>query len=362
MSTYEVRARRATSRPERSREARITVAVVAATVLALGGVGLVAATRSGGGGGGGISSLGAAPASTTTPATSAPAAAPPASSVPPASAGALPAAAEAAADPAAAANGMSTEGDLVDPTGGGDCKIKAMKLAMGDTGDDVTCLQQGLVNAGYTTVAVNGSFDGPTYQAVRQVQTERDLFVDGIVGRETAISLNVWPDEQSFVIHTPPPAPGATDSMGFPLSSVASTGADAPPLPENSGSGRRIVYDRRGQRVWAVGEDGEIIRSYLVSGSKYGNEAPGVHEVYSKSEMSTAWNGRAFLPLMVRYQKTSIGAIGFHAIPIHRSDGTVYMTEAELGTRLSGGCQRQANDDARFMWNFASIGTKVVVT
>jgi hypothetical protein len=258
---------------------------------------------------------------------------------------------------------MSTDGDLVDATAtGGDCVIKAMKLAMGDSGADVSCLQQGLVNAGYTTVAVSGSFDGPTYEAVRQVQTERDLFVDGIVGRETAISLNVWPDEQSFVIHTPAPAPGAEDSMGFPLSSVASTGADAPPLPENSGSGRRIVYDRRGQRVWAVGEDGSIIRSYLVSGSKYGNEAPGVHEVYSKSEMSTAWNGRAFLPLMVRYQKTAIGAIGFHAIPIHRSDGTDYMTEAELGTRLSGGCQRQANDDARFMWNFASIGTPVVVT
>ena len=38
------------------------------------------------------------------------------------------------------------------------------------------------------------------------------------------------------------------------------------------------------------------------------------------------------------------------------------MTEAELGTRLSGGCQRQANADARFMWNFAPVGTPVVVT
>jgi len=354
MSTYELRARRATPRPERNREKRLTVVVVAATLLALGAVGLVAATRHSGGGGS-VATGAVAPASTATPTTAAAAAAPPTS------AGAVPAAAEAAADPAAAANGMSTEGDLVDATTA-DCTIKAMKLAMGDSGSDVTCLQQGLVNAGHTTVAVTGQFDGATYEAVRAVQTERDLFVDGIVGRETAISLNVWPDEESFVIHTPPPAAGATDSMGFPLSSVSSTGADAPPLPENSGSGRRIVYDRRGQRVWAVSEDGEIIRSYLVSGSKYGNEQPGVHKVYSKSEMSTAWNGRAFLPLMVRYQKTAIGAIGFHAIPIHRSDGTVYMTEDELGTRLSGGCQRQANADAQFMWNFASVGTTVVVT
>jgi len=149
--------------------------------------------------------------------------------------------------------------------------------------------------------------------------------------------------------------------MGYPLSSVASTGAGAPPLPENSGSGRRVVYSRAGQRVWAVDKNNHIIRSYLVSGSKYNNEQPGVHKVYSRSPVSTAWNGKAFLPKMVRYQKTDIGNIGFHAIPIHRADGTAYMTEAELGTRLSGGCQRQANADAAFMWDFAQIGTTVVV-
>jgi lipoprotein-anchoring transpeptidase ErfK/SrfK len=37
------------------------------------------------------------------------------------------------------------------------------------------------------------------------------------------------------------------------------------------------------------------------------------------------------------------------------------MTEDDLGQRLSGGCQRQANADAQFMWAFADIGTKVVV-
>ena len=95
------------------------------------------------------------------------------------------------------------------------------------------------------------------------------------------------------------------------------------------------MYERKGQRVWAVDEDEQIVRSWLVTGSKYGNEQPGVHEVYSRSEQSTAWNGQAKLPLMIRYQKTDIGAIGFHGIPIHVSDGSAYQTEAELGTRLS---------------------------
>ena len=35
--------------------------------------------------------------------------------------------------------------------------------------------------------------------------------------------------------------------------------------------------------------------------------------------------------------------------------------EDELGKRLSGGCQRQAPLDATFLWDFATIGTKVVV-
>ncbi len=130
----------------------------------------------------------------------------------------------------------------------------------------------------------------------------------------------------------------------------------------DSGSGRRVVYDRAGQRVWAVGNDGEIIRSWLVSGSKYSNEEPGVHEVYSKSERSTAWNGKAWLPLMIRYQVTDIGHIGFHAIPLHVSDNTAYQTTDELGQRLSGGCQRQHNLDAAFLWAWADIGTTVVVT
>ena len=65
---------------------------------------------------------------------------------------------------------------------------------------------------------------------------------------------------------------------------------------------------------------------------------------------------------MIRYQKTELGNIGFHGIPTHVNDGTVYQTTEELGTRLSGGCQRQHNLDATFLWGFAKVGTKIVVT
>jgi peptidoglycan hydrolase-like protein with peptidoglycan-binding domain len=242
-----------------------------------------------------------------------------------------------------------------------DCTIPPKTISNESEPIDVQCLQQALQREGFYTGALSGEFDFATSAAVESLQTERDLFVDGVAGRETGIELGIWPEEKLLVVRTPPPAPGAQDSWGYTLSSVASTGADAPPLPENSGTGRRVVYERISQRVWAVSEDGEIIRSWLVAGSQYNNEMPGTHQVYSRSEQSTAWNGRAILPLMIRWLQTDIGHIGFHGIPIHVSDGSPYMTEDELGTRLSGGCQRQANADARFMWAFAEVGTKVVV-
>jgi peptidoglycan hydrolase-like protein with peptidoglycan-binding domain len=242
-----------------------------------------------------------------------------------------------------------------------DCTIAPRTLRTGDTGASVLCLQKALIRESRLVGAASGTFDGPTRTAVIALQTEKSLFVDGEVGRESALALGIWPEEKLNVVRTPPPAPGAKDSMGFPLSSVASTGDDAPPLPPNSGEGRRLVYDRSGQRVWAVDKDGTIIRSWLVSGSQYNNELPGTHKVYSKSEVTTAWNGKAFLKLMVRWMRTEIGAIGFHQIPVRRSDGSVYQTEEELGTRLSGGCQRQAKEDAEFLWKFAKIGTPVIV-
>ncbi len=244
----------------------------------------------------------------------------------------------------------------------GGCTIGARSVRLGSSGDGVVCLQNALAAEGFYKGVAHGEFDDATLRAVMDYQTANDLFVDGVVGRESAIDLAIWPDEESLVVRTPPPEPGAVDLWGVKLSPVASAGDDAPPLPANSGTGRRVVYDRGGQRVWAVGENGEIIRSWLVAGSKYNNEVPGTHEVYSRSDMSTAWNGKAWLPQMIRWLKTDIGAIGFHAIPLHVEDDSPYRTTDELGTRLSGGCQRQHNLDAEFMWGFATIGTKVVVT
>jgi len=243
------------------------------------------------------------------------------------------------------------------------CTLEVIEIAVGDTGESVECTQKALYAAGFYDGDFTGTFDEATATAVKGIQAQRSLYVDGVVGAQTAESLGIWPGDESFVVRTPTPSPGSMDRLGYELSPVASTGSDAPPVPAETGqgTGKRIVYSRAEQRVWAIGDDEYVVRSYLVTGSQYANEVPGRHEVYSKSETTTAWNGATDLPLMVRWLDTERGAIGFHGIPKHRDTGEPYQTTDELGTKLSGGCQRQHLMDARFMWEFSEIGTPVYV-
>lgn len=243
------------------------------------------------------------------------------------------------------------------------CQLDQVMIRLGDTGTSVECAQRALQAAGVYDGAISGTFDAATEVATRAFQQQYGLAVDGALGAQTATELGIWPGDDAFIVRTPPPAEGATDSWGMLLSSVATTGDDAPPLPPNAGqgTGKRVVYERASQRVWAIDGKERVVRSYLVTGSQYRNEVPGEHKVYSKSRMATGWDGKASLPYMVRYTKTVRGNIGFHAIPSWKSNGEKLQTEDELGQKLSGGCTRQAPLDAQFMWQFADIGTRVIV-
>lgn len=250
--------------------------------------------------------------------------------------------------------------DLVEDTG---CLVDVVEIERGDSGDNVECAQRALRAAGFYEGELTAEFDELTYIAVRNFQNEVGLYVDGIVGKNTATELGIWPGNEAFIVRTPPPASGASDLWGMPLSSVASAGADAPPLPEDAGqgTGKRVVYERASQRVWAIDDEERVVRSYLVSGSQYRNEVPGTHTVYSKSESALGWDLTADLPYMIRYTQTERGHIGFHAIPSWRDTGEKLQTEDELGQKLSGGCTRQALLDAQFLWEFADVGIRVIV-
>jgi hypothetical protein len=132
-------------------------------------------------------------------------------------------------------------------------------------------------------------------------------------------------------------------------------------LPRSSGEGRRVVYSKGRQRVWVIDSSNAIIRTYLVSG-KLSQPPYGTYNVFSRSSytcnIDRYW---VCMRWMIRFTKGPSGDnIGFHEIP--KDNGVWVQSEAQLGQPLSGGCIRQATADAWFLWNWAGIGTKVVVT
>ena len=132
------------------------------------------------------------------------------------------------------------------------------------------------------------------------------------------------------------------------------------PVPVGSGNGRRIVYANRQQRVWVINENNEVIRTFLVSGM-LGQPGKGTFRVFSKSPTSYSpeFAGVTFR-FMTRFAiGRNGGNIGFHEIPVRNNKPM--QTVEELGAFKGSGCLRSSTQDAIFIYQWAKIGTKVVV-
>ncbi|NND74760.1 MAG: L,D-transpeptidase family protein [Ilumatobacter sp.] len=157
---------------------------------------------------------------------------------------------------------------------------------------------------------------------------------------------------QTVINPPPPPPPPPTTQPPF--------GA----LPLNSGTGRRIVYSKSQQMVWAVNSSGTVIKSHLVSGKRlWCDPRVGTYRVFSRSRYTFSLDNPSIIwGYMVRFTKGCNGGnIGFHEIPLNSKTGYRLQSVSQLGRPLSGGCVRQSIPDAIWMWNWAYIGTKVVV-
>ena len=140
----------------------------------------------------------------------------------------------------------------------------------------------------------------------------------------------------------------------------AAAAQEAPPqpaVPDASGDGRRIVYSNGQQRIWLVEDDGTVADTHLVSGRR-GFPKPGNYAVFSRSPVTRS--GSVTMQYMVRWYQSPRLAVGFHSIPVTRR-GRPIQSESQLGHYTSHGCVRQRLSDAAFVWDWAPIGTPVVV-
>ena len=174
-----------------------------------------------------------------------------------------------------------------------------------------------------------------------------------------ALSIMGSADGASASAGTNDSATSTTTSTTAPTTTVPIL-VEVVPVPIKSGTGRRIVYANRQQRVWVINAGNEVIRTFPVSGM-LGQPSKGTFSVFSKSPTSYSpeFAGVTFR-FMTRFAiGRNGGNIGFHEIPIR--NGKPMQTVDELGAFKGSGCLRSSTQDALFIYQWATLGTKVVV-
>jgi lipoprotein-anchoring transpeptidase ErfK/SrfK len=162
------------------------------------------------------------------------------------------------------------------------------------------------------------------------------------------------------------PEPEPTGPISATKTSVA---RNVPDYPLDGGKGRRIVYDKALMTVWIVDDADKVVRRYPVVG-RWDRPLAGKYRIYSKSENSSNSFSKVNFRNMVRFAwgQASDAAIGFHTIPVFYADtefgraGQRMHGLDQLGLPIArGGCVRQSDKDADFLYAWSKIGDRVVV-
>ncbi|TDC23143.1 hypothetical protein E1265_13670 [Streptomyces sp. 8K308] len=158
----------------------------------------------------------------------------------------------------------------------------------------------------------------------------------------------------------PPLASEQPDESASPEDDATDGGEDAeaeePPLPAESGTGRRVVYALGQQRVWLVdvAQDGTgevVLDTFPVYPSSVSPE-PGEYAVTSRTPSGTGSDGVAIEHTVIFHSEGDV-VFGFSAA----IDGSTPDPQATQRT----GAVRESREDGAAMWEFATENVAVVV-
>lgn len=131
--------------------------------------------------------------------------------------------------------------------------------------------------------------------------------------------------------------------------------------PTAAGSGKKIVISLSRQQLWLY-EKGRVIAVHKISSGKWSTPTPtGAFRTYNK--ISVAYSKAYGLYMEWWMAFTPDGKNGLHALPFWKlkKSGKLYEGAAHIGTPVSHGCVRQTVADAKMVFDWAPIGTPVIV-
>lgn len=126
--------------------------------------------------------------------------------------------------------------------------------------------------------------------------------------------------------------------------------------------GEKVLFvDLSEQRLY-VKLDDYLVRQFMVSTGAAATPTPtGEYSIKLKQELRIGSKKPHYR--MPKFMWWRDGGYGFHALPSLGNDGGVFWTEARnhIGIPVSHGCIRLLPEDATFLFDFADIGTRVVI-
>lgn len=215
------------------------------------------------------------------------------------------------------------------------------RLAKGSTGTLVKQLQIRLTELGYYSGPISGNFLGKTMTAVKTLQKQNGVTVDGIVGE---VTWNLIFNDASVVLPDATPKPTPTPT----------------PVPY------AITVDVANQvtTVYGLDENNEhtvIVRQMLCStGTKSNPSDPGDWVLTGRKAKwcyFPKWGGHA------RYWTRINSSIAFHSVIYNAVDTKALATSSykNLGKRVSHGCIRLTVADAKWIYDNCGEGTVVSI-
>ncbi|MGW2043859.1 hypothetical protein ACWCPF_01580 [Streptomyces sp. NPDC001858] len=148
-----------------------------------------------------------------------------------------------------------------------------------------------------------------------------------------------------------PAGPAQPLRSGAPAKAASAQRERSTALPDDSGVGERVVYALGRDRVWLVGSNDEVKHTFKVTPGSV-DPLPGSYDVSSRSGAVTGTDGTP-IEHVVRFTTVDGVTIGFSAA----LDGSMPAADPAVKT---GGI-RETVADGNAMWDFATIGQRIIV-